>query len=386
MLESFTLQLSIDCHACRTSIPVNGLVPSVRCYQCGAEITLDAGFWTSTLGPDEWAEALACEPGDARMTTTLGHPQIRLVYGRRAPRCQKCKGPDLEPAHLVPMLQRGQCFCPGCGTTIRVRPADELCMQANPRARFVVHETAHDAAALAMQSKTTPVLFACIGCGGGLSVDGSQRQVTCTYCDASNYLPDGLWQQLRPVPTPEVFFLICEYDEAARNEARWACDDVRREDAARPDLTLDQYQRLASDDDSDVRAAVAGNPAVPPQLLDALAQDDSYQVRVKVAENAVTDPSTLHRLVGDHDSDVRAALVANPRLAPASVEALAKSDDYDHRVAAAKHPALSLDTLHRLARDSDSDVQEAARARLAELQAQGVDVNQGRGLLGKLFG
>jgi len=385
-LESFTLLVSIDCIACRTSIPVNGVVPAVRCYHCGTESALDTELWTSTFVPEAWAEALDFAPGEARTLTKLGHPEIRVAYGRRVPRCQTCKGPDLDPAVLATLVPHGQCFCPGCGTTIRVRPADALCTELNPRARFVVGETAHDAAARAAEAKTTPILFACMGCGGGLTVDGSQRQVGCTYCGASNYLPDGLWQKLRPVPTPEVFFLICEYDEAARIEARWIDDDARREDAARPDLPPALYQRLASDDDSDVRAAVAGNPAVPPQLLDVLAGDDAYRVRAAVAGNPATDPATLHRLVADRDSDVLAALSGNPRLPVAALEALARSETSRKREAAAKHPAVPLELLHRLARDAHRDVREAARERLAELRAQGVDVNQGRGLLGRLFG
>ena len=59
----------------------------------------------------------------------------------------------------------------------------------------------------------------------------------------------------------------------------------------------------------------------------------------------------------------------------------------EQRKAVIGHPALPLDSLHKLAHDDDDDdVKQRARARLAELRTQGVDVDAGRGFFKRLFG
>ena len=386
VLESFTVMLSLDCMSCRTSMPVNGIVPSVRCYHCGTISTLDAEFWTSKLDSECFSTALGLEQGNASSSTSLGHPSSRLIYGHRVPRCQKCKGPDLDPDSLVGMVPSGACACPQCGASIRLRVADELCRAVNPNARFVVHECAEDAAAQVVQASKTPILFACMGCGGSLTVDGTARAVICSYCSASNYLPDGLWQQLNPVPVPIVFFLVCEYQAASRQAARWQSEDARAEDAARPDLTPEQFTQLARDEEDDVRVAVAGNPATPQDLLATLVADSYYGVRAAVARNPATAPQTLLRLIDDDDSDVEQALAGNRNLPAEAVERMARSDDDDKRILAAQNPQCSVATLHRLSRDDDNGVATAAKVQLEKRRAEGVDVTDKRGLFGRLFG
>jgi hypothetical protein len=263
MLESFTIMLSIDCEACRTPMPVNGIVPWVRCHGCEQVRQLDAGFWTSAMEPDYFGEALGFENGEGRQVTSMGHPEYRLSYGRRIPRCQKCKGPDLDLSTLGNFLPRGRCFCPACGNSINVRPADDLCRAINPRAQFVVHETFGEAPATGAASP----LFPCLGCGAGISADGSSRTVVCGRCQAQNFVPDALWRQLRPPPVSHGFFLVCAYDAAARAEARWADDDLKQQDAARADLTYEQFAKLAKDEDDDVREIVARNAACPQDIL-----------------------------------------------------------------------------------------------------------------------
>lgn len=386
-IETFTLRISIDCHACRTSLPVNGFTTSVRCYRCNEVNALDLdGFWRSQLEPEYFAEALEMEQGDGREVTSMGGTSARVAYGRRTPRCQACKGPDLDPVPLSHFLSAGRAFCPACGTPIRLRLADDMIRAINPAARMVVGEDLEDDTTRAAHQKTQPVLFACMGCGGGLQVDGSSRSVVCQYCNAPNFLPDGLWQQLHPVPKPTAFFLVCEYDEATLTQTRWTSEEVRAADAARPDLSPAQYAQLARDEEDDVRIAVAGNPAAGPEALWQLAHDDDYQVRAAVAKNPAAPPQALAKLATDDDSDVLEALTTNPNLPPPVVEQMSRADSYQVRVAAAKHPALSVDSLQRLSGDDDSDVQEAARARIEQLRAQGIDVRpKGGGFFKKLF-
>lgn len=75
-------------------------------------------------------------------------------------------------------------------------------------------------------SKTTadspgakPTVMACMSCGGSLPVDGSARLVTCQYCDANNYLPDGLWLALHPAAKRETWYVVFD-EEAAKLDGR----------------------------------------------------------------------------------------------------------------------------------------------------------------------
>jgi hypothetical protein len=325
MRESFLLQLSLECPACRISLPVNGIVGSVRCYHCAETTTLGADFWTRALPLEHFVEAQSFESGYA---TEVSDDELRLTYGRRLPRCQQCKGPDVDLNILAKEAIDGTCHCTGCGKPIRVREADALCRTVHPRARYVVNESALDAAAQSLQAQTKPVLFQCMGCGAGLSVDGSSRAVTCRYCQNSNYLPDGLWQSFRPVPKPEVFFLICEFENA----------EERKVSAARTDLPSDYLASFSDDPDVEVRTTLAGNPSLATE--------------------------TMAKLAFDRDRRVLLALTANPSLGANLVQQMAESDDAEFKRLSIQHPKLAPATLELLAQDQDESVRQAARARL----------------------
>ena len=207
MLTSFTMRLAIDYPGCNTSVPINGITNAVRCYHCGEQLTLDATFWIDAFEPKQFAEAIGFAEGEGRETSVISGHRYRVSCGRRTPRCQGCKGPDLAVDTLAPMVEAGHCFCPGCGHAVALRAADALCRAIHPRSAIVVGEALVDPTVAA---KTRPVLVACMNCAGALKVDGSTRTVTCSHCDQANYLPDGLWNQMNPVPRVQTFFLVCD--------------------------------------------------------------------------------------------------------------------------------------------------------------------------------
>jgi hypothetical protein len=303
MYESFTLRMMVDCKGCGLPVPVNGVAEQVTCGRCGASQVIPREVWTLCFDSAVFHTVMGYEEGREGEGTMRGHGvSVSYAHGRRRPRCPSCEGPDLDLEELARAVGAGSVPCPGCGDRIALRPADELCRAINPEARFVVGEAVASAEVEALQRKREPVMFSCMGCGGALQVDGSERSVTCSYCSAPNYLPDGLWQQLNPVPTARVFFLVCEYGPGTL--------PVALAEARAPGLPHEVYAALAGHGDFRVRAALARNPDVP------------------------------------------------------------------------------LADLHRLAKDDDTRVQEAARARLAELAAQGVDVTppKSQGFFRKLFG
>lgn len=359
MLQSFAFRLSIQCPGCRVGVPVNGIVSSVKCSRCGEVAHLGETFWRDTIDEDFMAEALEAPVGEMAGRTLVGWYDPEISIGRAAPFCGDCKT-DFDPHDLAGRVAQGACQCPRCGRSLTLRPADGLCLVAHPEAKFMAGECTPDEKENALLARASPVMFTCLGCGAGLRVDGSSRAVTCEYCKVSNYLPDGLWQTLNPVPKPVVFFMVCDFDEEMQALLRWRNDEARIVDARKPGLLLVLYERLASDVNWKVRAALAANPAVPGAILE--------------------------RLVEDSDSDVAEALGRNPSLSAQGAERLALSEETDRRIIATRCVNLSYETLRRLAREDCSQVAQAARERIQRLRAQGVNVGGARvGFLRRLF-
>ena len=232
-----------------------------------------------------------------------------------------------------------------------------MCRAINPRARILVGETALDEEAQALQAGTKPVLFSCLQCGAALRIDGTTRAVTCEFCSASNYLPDGVWMLLHPVPKPRPFHMLASMTNW--RTIRWL-DENARCDAANPGLSPELCFRLARDPNPRIRERVAANPAAPADVLALLVRDS----------------------VGW----VAKAAAPHPFLPPAAVAWLATSDDSDRREIAARHPNAPHETLRLLARDRDADVKSAARERIRALEAAGVIVGGRKSLLDRLLG
>lgn len=329
-------------------MPLNGIVPSARCYHCGELNTFDGQFWVDALERAIFDEGFALPPFERRRAPE-GDGFV-VEYGPQPITCGRCLGAPIDPTSLAAAAARGAYDCTQCGASIRARVADPLSLAVYPATRFVVGETAVDASGQALQAQGRPVVFQCMTCGGGLQVDGSKRLVGCQFCGADNYLPDGLWQLLRPVPKPEPFYLVCEVETI----------DERRLRAASGALRPDEIATLAVDADKLVRRAIAGNPATPPELLKVLARDASRTV--------------LEGLAG------------NPNLPDALLESMAASDDEGFRLLAAENPRLGHARLLSLAEDPAPRVAEAAQARVEALRAQGIAIGGVRGFFGKLFG
>ncbi|BAY26877.1 leucine rich repeat variant [Calothrix sp. NIES-2100] len=79
-------------------------------------------------------------------------------------------------------------------------------------------------------------------------------------------------------------------------------------------------ERLARDENKDVRLAVAENLQCSQTLLEQLAQDASAEVRIKVAKNPNTPASVLEQLAQDANADVRFAVARNPNTPPDILE------------------------------------------------------------------
>ena len=88
-----------------------------------------------------------------------------------------------------------------------------------------------------------------------------------------------------------------------------------REARAKSSTSPAELEKLAVDENEDVRSAVAGNKNAPFAVLEALAKDKEAWVRMTVAGNVNTPVSVLEKLVEDKDEDVRRAGTENPNFA-----------------------------------------------------------------------
>lgn len=368
---SYAVTVSIECGSCRVPNPVNGVTDTVRCGRCDAVISLDEQAWERigerlSLPKPQSSERGASRPG----------PASRVESHRGNPGCHAC-GTTVDITRLAALAETGQWRCPKCDAGSRVRAANHAVLAFYPFAQFVVGEVALDDIRRAKGASEV----ACPHCGAAMSCDGTSRNVTCTYCEKSSYLADEVWQRLHPV-REQPFFLICaDGDEIARLEQERASSLLAR--AATDALTAAEFSALARDKNKAMRLAVARNRHAGANVLFTLAHDTKLEVRQAVAQHPAASPKALAVLASEQD--LQTILIARPDLPVALVKQLAHDGTNAVRTLAAAHPAIDVATLQALAADKKPAVRDAARARLKELAASGVDVNAGRGLFAKLF-
>lgn len=325
-IEGFPIQLSITCRACRQPLPVNALSRTAWCANCGNSTALDEDFWTTVFGPDELAEALELEPGSGTQKSVfMGGAETQIAYGRRLPRCQSCQS-ELDPNVFQAAADYGAMQCGGCGEHIRARHADDLVRALVPQALYVLNEGPTATDAREEMGATQAVTFACTQCGASLQADGSSRSVQCIYCQANNYLPDGLWFRLHPPSTVRTFFVVAEIGADQRMMAQLADEDRAEEIAKGDQLSPEVAVALASHEDSDVREALAENPLAPQEALRPMASDSSDRVRQRVAQHQLAPPDVLATLMNDSEDRVRSNAAANPATPREAVAARAATE------------------------------------------------------------
>jgi hypothetical protein len=125
-----------------------------------------------------------------------------------------------------------------------------------------------------------------------------------------------------------------------------------REERARDSNTSPEaLEKLAADEDENVRRGAARNPNAPASLLEKLAADEDEDVRGMAAENPNAPASLLEKLAVDEVALVRSAVAGNPNAPASALEKLAADEDGDVRSAAAENPITPASALEKLAED-----------------------------------
>ena len=111
-----------------------------------------------------------------------------------------------------------------------------------------------------------------------------------------------------------------------------------RVESAKDATTLEELEKLAKDENEDVRYYVAENEYTSVSLLEKLAEDEDVFVRRNVAVNTNIPVSLLEELVKDEDSIVRKIVAENANTPASMLDKLAEDENEDVRKAVTENP------------------------------------------------
>ena len=171
----------------------------------------------------------------------------------------------------------------------------------------------------------------------------------------------ALWLQVAADPGAisdapiETLIVLMGREQVPELWLQWGSDHysfrVRTAVAENPSAPPNMLQKLAGDDDKDVRKAVAGNASSWIQTLEQLAEHKyfyDYDVREAVASNPSTPSQVLEHLASDEHPRVRRAIAVNPKTPPEALEPLVRDKHHEVREAAVTNPSTSKEVLKLL--------------------------------------
>lgn len=428
------LRLAVKCPGCDAPVPLNGIFENATCTRC-QEVT-------PLSGRLRWSELLNYQnPLEDIFEGTKGHrpgqgdrgawSPVNLDTVRAWPQCP-CGQTYEESAVLAAAEGGADLTCGGCAATLSVHPAPALLTRPFPQVRAVVGGAVPSGAAagVAAPGGRESVAITCSGCGGSLQVDGQARTVSCQFCAMSNYLPDELWLRLHPPQRRMPWWIVFDDTADTSGPTGHTLEDLlymagsnnyceRAEAAAHPDLPVPELERLAEDEEEEVRHAVVSSGRLPTPALAALLEKetdgdvleqaealpltapllhalslnpDSRAQRfaaghpltpeadllrlVADAHGEVLDvlggrplpPAVLHQLAQRSDQSAQLVAAAVPETAAADLTQLAASPHQQVRRQLAKHPSLPESVVFGLAEDDDTAVSTPMKAHPADVQ------------------
>jgi hypothetical protein len=227
------VRCSFTCNSCRFQAPLDGLDAdgAVECAHCGLRQRFEVNAWTAALehahavgdlaGP--WPEGRSPHPAlwigaenpYSHVGTTTTFVSLSGVSGSALqidaapghPVCRKCAVPLVATVTAPGVVATS---CPGCGEQAAYGVPNEaraLC----PTLVAAVSDDHRTDRPRARQAPTPAgaVALSCPSCGGPLSVQGSDRLQTCSFCKASCIIPLRVFSQARnETPAPEIWWVL----------------------------------------------------------------------------------------------------------------------------------------------------------------------------------
>jgi DNA-directed RNA polymerase subunit RPC12/RpoP len=207
------IELKTSCKHCSSPLMLNAFTERILCTSCNKFSTFPQETWHGLL-EDAMKEAPKFKLGEGQPSTIMrGENTYSLMFGRQEPRCGKCKT-GIDIAKLEEYSSKGSVVCTKCSNKVFVRKAPVFVTESFSEAKYLASENSNllsqNEKSASLPNSAKPVLFTCPSCAGNLEIDGSDRMVTCKFCDSQIYLPDDLWFRLHPAESVERWYIIVD--------------------------------------------------------------------------------------------------------------------------------------------------------------------------------
>jgi len=223
---------------------LNAMAEDILCPACNKTNHFSMEKWKDLL-EDPLKEVHEFKIGEGQPSTIMsGEYNYSMMFGRQDPRCSKCKeGIDLSK--IEEYSNQKHIKCSKCSNTIFIRKSTDAITAVLPRIKYLAGEDEDlisvnnspqgerlglpadppvpqaGASAQAGGEGTKPVLFTCPSCAGNLEIDGSDRMVTCKFCNSQIYLPDDLWFRLHPSDSVIRWYILYDSESVTDKLPGW---------------------------------------------------------------------------------------------------------------------------------------------------------------------
>lgn len=192
---------------------LNAVTNDFICPACNKNNYFSDEDWQNLLD-DAVKEGPGLNDGEGQPSTIMrGAYTYQLMYGKQQPRCGKCKT-KIDVNKLEDYSAKSNYSCLKCSNEIFIRKTNDILQKEFSGIKFLVGEDDDmlkvNPVKGKLPSSAKPVLFTCPSCAGNLEIDGTDRMVSCKYCDSQIYLPDDLWLRLHPVKEVSRWYMVID--------------------------------------------------------------------------------------------------------------------------------------------------------------------------------
>ena len=224
-MVSICLEIKTECKHCGSTIELNAFVNKVLCHTCQKMNEFPYGFWKKSIIESALDDYPDLHEGEGQNQTVMtGEYTFHTMYGLQKPRCGKCKT-YLNPAKFDEYAKSGEAVCEKCKNEISVRTLPQNLQNDFGNVKYLVGEDrdmfAEGRGTIKTPEAVKPILFTCPSCGGNLKIDGSDRVVTCNYCNQDIYLPDDLWFRMHPVKVVQRWYIVLDEKKVEEKPIEW---------------------------------------------------------------------------------------------------------------------------------------------------------------------